>query len=614
MKKINLIFFLVLVPMLALAQFNPYIHNAYDTQDVAQVDIHVESLFPGAIGITNLEPNVTLRDFTVSNNFSISTSSGGITIDSNTVVITGATNCIGANGEYPRTSDFSGCNSFTNHLGNWFFRTQGEGSLTLFIGVGGTNYPTAFSGSGGCLDPTEGLGNDTYTGISNAICNEGGIVVSWKHTTNFARVNVIAEPNSHPEIVTNENQLNSDSPVKAPAFYGDGSGLSNLPSQNPIFTNLFVDSPDAATTSASSTGNGSYATSGTTFTNSSFGNVNSKSDSSLYDSSSGNVNYNSGGNPFIGSQGNANYQSTGAAYTNSNGNLNYIGGNAVFDNSFANANWYSDRAHYHQASANQNFSGTDSVFDQAHGCQNFVGSGVMFTNGCFSDLNFHSDSSIFNGSSSCANYESGGTIFTNGSLAVANWYSTGSYFYSCEGVQNYANPNAYFIGCVGVDVTGDGATVTSFTNETSLKVVKQLQLSLINNNVRLTSDDTNIISQVDIETPTINRHQTMELTNSVSVIFTPVRTNGNVVVLQAQDIGSQTYSTNVTLVAATSLVISLQYQAGDALVFTDTNYVISAPNDLVAAVVTSRTPTNFTLSFTSATLTSQPIEGVAIHR
>lgn len=70
----------------------------------------------------------------------------------------------------------------------------------------------------------------------------------------------------------------------------------------------------------------------------------------------------------------------------------------------------------------------------------------------------------------------------------------------------------------------------------------------------------------------------------------------------------QTYSTNVTLVSATSLVVQLNPG------FSDANYVVTAPNDLVGATVTSRTPTNFTLGFTAATLTSQVIEGGVIHR
>lgn len=70
----------------------------------------------------------------------------------------------------------------------------------------------------------------------------------------------------------------------------------------------------------------------------------------------------------------------------------------------------------------------------------------------------------------------------------------------------------------------------------------------------------------------------------------------------------QTYSTNATLVSSTSLVV--QFSPG----FSDTNYVVTAPNDLVGATVTARTPTNFTLGFTAATLTSQVIEGGVIHR
>lgn len=70
-----------------------------------------------------------------------------------------------------------------------------------------------------------------------------------------------------------------------------------------------------------------------------------------------------------------------------------------------------------------------------------------------------------------------------------------------------------------------------------------------------------------------------------------------------------TYSTNATLVAATSLRVNFTPFAD-----LTTNYTISSPNDLVGATVTARTPTNFTLGFTSATITSQIIEGGIFHR
>jgi hypothetical protein len=69
------------------------------------------------------------------------------------------------------------------------------------------------------------------------------------------------------------------------------------------------------------------------------------------------------------------------------------------------------------------------------------------------------------------------------------------------------------------------------------------------------------------------------------------------------------YSTNVTLVGATTLVVRFDP-------FTDftTNYVVGAPNDLVGVTTSAKTPTNFTLNFTSATLTSQTIEGPLVHK
>jgi hypothetical protein len=72
---------------------------------------------------------------------------------------------------------------------------------------------------------------------------------------------------------------------------------------------------------------------------------------------------------------------------------------------------------------------------------------------------------------------------------------------------------------------------------------------------------------------------------------------------------AQTYSTNATLSAATSLVVNISG-------FPDltTNYTVTAPNDLVGATVTARTPTNFTLGFTAATITSQTIEGAVVHK
>ena len=71
----------------------------------------------------------------------------------------------------------------------------------------------------------------------------------------------------------------------------------------------------------------------------------------------------------------------------------------------------------------------------------------------------------------------------------------------------------------------------------------------------------------------------------------------------------RSYSTNATLAAATTLVINFTP-------FTDltTNYSVTSPNDLVGATVTARAPSNFTLTFTAATLTAQTIEGAVIHR
>jgi hypothetical protein len=70
----------------------------------------------------------------------------------------------------------------------------------------------------------------------------------------------------------------------------------------------------------------------------------------------------------------------------------------------------------------------------------------------------------------------------------------------------------------------------------------------------------------------------------------------------------RTYLTNVTLTAATSLTIYFSPP------FADTNYIVTAPNGLVGSTVSARTTTNFTLGFTSATLTSQTIEGSCIHQ
>jgi hypothetical protein len=70
----------------------------------------------------------------------------------------------------------------------------------------------------------------------------------------------------------------------------------------------------------------------------------------------------------------------------------------------------------------------------------------------------------------------------------------------------------------------------------------------------------------------------------------------------------RTYSTNVTLTAATSLTIYFSPP------FADANYIVTAPNALVGSMVTARTTTNFTLGFTSATLNSQTIEGSCIHQ
>lgn len=70
---------------------------------------------------------------------------------------------------------------------------------------------------------------------------------------------------------------------------------------------------------------------------------------------------------------------------------------------------------------------------------------------------------------------------------------------------------------------------------------------------------------------------------------------------------TRTYSTNVTLVAATSLLVNFSPP------FADTSYIITAPNDLVGVTASPTTSSNFTLTFTSATLTSTTIQGAVIH-
>ena len=71
----------------------------------------------------------------------------------------------------------------------------------------------------------------------------------------------------------------------------------------------------------------------------------------------------------------------------------------------------------------------------------------------------------------------------------------------------------------------------------------------------------------------------------------------------------RSYSTNATLAAATTLVINFTPFADST-----TNYSVTSPNDLVGATVTARTSSNFTLTFTAATLTAQTIEGAVIHK
>lgn len=69
------------------------------------------------------------------------------------------------------------------------------------------------------------------------------------------------------------------------------------------------------------------------------------------------------------------------------------------------------------------------------------------------------------------------------------------------------------------------------------------------------------------------------------------------------------YQTNVTLVAATTLVIYFP-----AFPDLTTNYVVTAPNQFVAATTTAKGSNNFTLGFTAITLTSQTIEGAVIRK
>lgn len=69
-----------------------------------------------------------------------------------------------------------------------------------------------------------------------------------------------------------------------------------------------------------------------------------------------------------------------------------------------------------------------------------------------------------------------------------------------------------------------------------------------------------------------------------------------------------TYSTNASLVAATSLQIAF------SPAMPDTNYIVTAPNDLVGVTVSAQTPTNFTLTFNAATVTSQIIQGAVVHK
>lgn len=69
-----------------------------------------------------------------------------------------------------------------------------------------------------------------------------------------------------------------------------------------------------------------------------------------------------------------------------------------------------------------------------------------------------------------------------------------------------------------------------------------------------------------------------------------------------------TYSTNATLVAATTLTVNF------SPAMPDTSYIVTAPNNLVGVTVTSRGTSSFVWTFTSATFTSQTLEGAVIHR
>ena len=69
------------------------------------------------------------------------------------------------------------------------------------------------------------------------------------------------------------------------------------------------------------------------------------------------------------------------------------------------------------------------------------------------------------------------------------------------------------------------------------------------------------------------------------------------------------YTTNATLTSASSLKINFT-----AFPDLTTNYTVTAPNELMGVLTTNKASNNFTISFTTVTMTNHTLEGAVIHK
>lgn len=189
-------------------------------------------------------------------------------------------------------------------------------------------------------------------------------------------------------------------------------------------------------------------------------------------------------------------------------------------------------------------------------------------------------------------------IFTQGtaSFPQTNYYENVTIFYEST---NIAAGGA--VKCGGGQSTFNNFTVYGLDNSPFLIDAGAGDLAFWNNVNLFPHASTNFQAQAGTGSTTVT------LTGG-NLSLSKIASNASKFFLAATLGESENYATNATLISGTSLQVNLP------IAMTDTNYNVTAPNDLVGATVTSRTTTSFTLGFTAATLTSQTIEGMVIHQ